>query len=130
MLLGVVAVVLLLAVLFATFTALQFTRSAVLRDDQRLLSDATNILARRYSERAETDLLKHGPQLLENADSQSSQDSLAALSRTALQNVDGVEGGFYAADQGRLVGYFSKGSAEGAEPGTEEEIAALLGSCS
>jgi signal transduction histidine kinase len=126
MLLGIVAVVLLLAVLFATFTALQFTRSAVLRDDQRRLSDATSALVRGYSERAETDVLKHRPQLLENADTQPSQDGLTALSRIALQNVDGVEGGFYAADRDRLVGSFPRRSGASGEPSTEEEIPALL----
>jgi signal transduction histidine kinase len=97
--------VLLLAVLFATFTALQFTRSAVLRDDQRFLSDATNVLARAYNERAAADFLQHKPSLLENAGAQGSQDGLIALSGTALRNVDGVEGGFYAADQDSLIGY-------------------------
>ena len=113
LLLGIVAVVLLLAVLFATFAALQYTRSAVLKDDQRRLSEATNALVREYNEKAEADRLKNNPQPLENPEIQSSRDALTDLTRRVLQNADDVEGGFYAADGDTLLGYYFQ-----AGPGT------------
>jgi signal transduction histidine kinase len=118
MLLGIVAVVLLLAVLFATFAALHYTRSAVLRDDQRHLTEATGALVREYNNKAEVDGLSHRPQMLENADSQSSRDALTELSQTVLQNADGVKGGFYASAGNNLVGY----SAPSAGGRSSEEI--------
>ncbi len=119
-LLGIVAVVLLLAVLFATFAALQYTRSAVLKDDQRRLSYATSTLVREYSERAEVNRLKNKPELLDDLGNPSSQDALVALSRTVLQNMDGVDGGFYAAKGDIFVGYFI---ARHLEPGKDSTLA-------
>jgi len=107
MLLGIVAVVLLLAVLFATFAALQYTRSAVLRDDQRHMREATNTLVREYNNRAEVDRLRNRQQLLRTAGAQASQVALTELTRVVLQNIDGLEGGFYAADGNMLIGYSS-----------------------
>lgn len=104
-LLGIVAVVLLLAVLFATFAALQYTKSAVLKDDQRQLSEMTNSLVREYTDKAEVARLSNEPQLLESAVTKPSQDALTKLSRMELQNVDGVEGGFYVLTGDMLVGY-------------------------
>ena len=131
MLLGVVAVVLLVAVLFATFAALQYTRSAVLKDDQRRLSRATSSLVMEYNKESEADRLKNKPQLLENAGAQPSQDALAALSRIVAQNLDGVEGGFYATNRDALVGYSTPkrvGASEGlgTEGTTDDERPALL----
>jgi signal transduction histidine kinase len=105
MLLGIVAVVLLLGVLFATFAALRYTKSAVLKDDQRQLSEATNSLVREYTNKADVARLSNEPQLLESASAEPSQDTLTSVSRMVLQNVDGVEGGFYALAGDMLVGY-------------------------
>jgi signal transduction histidine kinase len=104
-LLGVTAVVLLLAVLCATFIALQYTKSAVLKDDQRHLTAATNSLVREYNNEAEVAHLNREPQLLEGPGTELSQDSLTNLSRAVLQNVGGVEGGFYSSARDELVGY-------------------------
>jgi signal transduction histidine kinase len=104
MLLGIVAVVLLLAVLFATFAALRYTKSAVLKDERRHLSETTNSLVREYTDKAEVVRLNNKPQLLESPSTEPSQDALAVLSRVVLQNLDGVEGGFYATAGNMLIG--------------------------
>jgi signal transduction histidine kinase len=129
-LLGIMAVVLLFAVLFATVAALQYTRSTVLKEDQRRLSYATNTLSREYNARAEADRLKNKAPLLESADNRSSQEILATVSRSVLQNVDGVGGGFYAAQGDKLLGSYLPGSSqhsgEGADGISDEERPALL----
>ena len=128
LLLGIVAVVLLLAVLFASFAALQYTRSTVLRDDQRRLTEATRALVSGYN-KAEADRLADRPYLPESATSQASQDALTNLSRGVLQNVDGVAGGFYTVDGDTLVGYSFPTGAIGrpdAESVTEDERPVLL----
>jgi signal transduction histidine kinase len=103
--LGVTAAVLLLAVLCATFAALQYTKSAVLKDDQQHLGEITNGLVREYNDKAEVARLHHEPPLLEGGPAEPSQDPLVGLSRDVLQNVEGMEGGFYSTDQNSLVGY-------------------------
>jgi two-component system, NtrC family, sensor histidine kinase HydH len=107
MLLGIIAVVLLFAVLIATFAALQYTRSAVLRNDQRQLAETTRSLVREYNKQAEVARQNHQPDLLEKSATGPSEDILAALGKGVLQNVEGVEGGFYASDRETLVGGFN-----------------------
>ena len=119
--LGVTAGVLLLAVLGAAFIALQYTRSAVLKDNQRHLTETTNSLVREYNDRAEVGRLNHESQLLETADTQSSQASLGNLSRAVLLNVDGVAGGFYSSARKAFVGYaFPTGSGAPENPGIDD----------
>ena len=105
MLLGIVAVALLLAVLFATFSALQYTKSAMLRDNEKQLSQTTDSLVREYTNKAEVARLSNQPQLLEDTDAQASDGALTHLSRVVLQNADGIAGGFYASAADTLVGY-------------------------
>jgi signal transduction histidine kinase len=105
MLLGVVAVVLLLAVLSAAFAALQYTKSAVLKDEKRHLSETTNSLVREYTDKSEVARIHNKTHLLESPSTEPSQDALATISRVVLQNVDGVEGGFYESAGDTLVGY-------------------------
>lgn len=122
MLLGIVAVALLLAVLFATFSALQYTKSAMLRDNEKQLSQTTNSLVREYTNKAELARLSNEPQLLENAGTEASKDALAHLSRVVLQNTDGVAGGFYASTGDVLAGY-SYPTGTSAEAPNGEELA-------
>lgn len=105
MLLGIVAVALLLAVLFATFSALQYTKSAMLRDNEKQLSQATDSLVREYTNKAEVARLSNQPQLLENAVAEASERDLTHLSRVVLQKADGIAGGFYASAGDTVVGY-------------------------
>lgn len=99
-LLGVTASVLLIAVLCATFIALQYTKSAVLKDDQRQLAGITNSLVREYNDKAKAE-----PELLGGTGTGPSRVSLASLSWAVLQNADGVEGGFYSSARNAFVGY-------------------------
>lgn len=105
MLLGIVAVALLLAVLFATFSALQYTKSAMLRDNEKQLSQTTDSLVREYTNKVEVARLSNQPQLLDSTNVETSQGELTHLSRVVLQNADGVAGGFYASAADMLVGY-------------------------
>lgn len=105
MLLGIVAVALLLAVLFATFSALQYTKSAMLRDNEKQLSQTTDSLVREYTNKADVARLSNQPQLLENTGTEASKGTLTHLSRVVLQNADGIAGGFYASAEDSMVGY-------------------------
>ena len=130
-LLGILAVVLLLAVIFASLAALQYTQSAVLKDDQHRLSEATNALVMEYQSETELDRLKNQPPLLENAETQASQEALSTLTRVVLHNLDGVQGGFYSSEENALIGYAfptrpeERGSSNGKEI-TEEQRPAIL----
>jgi signal transduction histidine kinase len=127
-LLGVTAAVLLLALLCATFIALQYTKSAVLSGDQRRLTETTNSLVREYNEKAELAHLNHQPGLMEGPKTEASQASLSGLSKAVLQGVGGVEGGFYSSAQHELAGYSFPTSAESTEQSTGGDVPMNLGS--
>ncbi len=103
-LLGVVVAVLLLAMLFAASTALRYTKSAVLSDEKRSLSDTAYGLAREYGNNMEFAQQNHDLSPLENPAEQFSQEILKLLSRAFLRNDDGIEGGFYSKAGDSLVG--------------------------
>jgi two-component system, NtrC family, sensor histidine kinase HydH len=124
MLLGIVAVALLLAVFFATFSALQYTKSAMLRDNAKQLSQTTESLVREYTNKAEVARLSNQPQLLENAGTSASREALAHLSRVVLENVDGVAGGFYASTGDTLIGYSFPTHTGAMEESNGEDLAA------
>lgn len=103
-LLGALAVILLLAVLVATVSALRFTKSAVLNDEKRSLGDAASELAREYSAKILSTRKNGELSPLQNIASGSSGDVLALLSRMVLKDQEGVEGGFYSPLGGALIG--------------------------
>jgi two-component system, NtrC family, sensor histidine kinase HydH len=125
-LLGITAAVLLLAVLCATFAALQYTKSAVLKDDQRRLTEITNRLVREYNDKAEVARLGHQSEPLANTGAALSQDSLVNLTRAVLQNVEGVEAGFYSAPRDALAGYSSMADFQGSEKPAADEISSEM----
>jgi signal transduction histidine kinase len=102
-LLGVIAVVLLFAVLVATFAALRYTKSAVLRNEQRHLTETTRSLVRQYDDQTEIARRSGQPGLLENSSTEPSKNALVALSTTVLENVENVAGGFYSLADDALV---------------------------
>jgi two-component system, NtrC family, sensor histidine kinase HydH len=106
MLLGIIAVMLLFAVLVATFAALQYTKSAVLRDEQRHLTETTNALVRECNNLLEDAQRNHKADVLDSSGFPVSEDALVGLSRGVLQNVAGVDGGFYSSATDALVGVF------------------------
>jgi signal transduction histidine kinase len=122
MLLGLTAVVLLLAVLCASFIALEYTKSSLLRGDQRHLREATNSLVRKYSDEAELGRLSQKPEPLESAQTESNQNAFTNLSKSVLQNVQGVEGGFYSSAQDALIGYSFPTRAEALAKSATEDI--------
>ena len=103
-LLGTLSVILFLAVLVASFSALRYTKSSVLIDEKKYLSDAANALAREYEDRAQpvpqNEVEPPTPVTLG-----SSNGTLTFLTRAVLRTTDGVEGGFYSATENILVGY-------------------------
>lgn len=103
-LLGALAAILLLAVLVSTVSALRFTKSAVLNDEKKRLAEATHALVREYSDKAESARKNGEATALQKPDLSSSRDVLTLLSRVVLQNVDGVEGGYYSKSMDALVG--------------------------
>lgn len=103
-LLGALAAILLLAVLIAAVSALRFTKSAVLNDEKRGLVETTRELAREYSAKAQSARHYGEASPLQNPALSSSRDVLTLLSRVVLQNVEGVEGGFYSTSAGALIG--------------------------
>lgn len=123
-LLGIIAVVLLFAVLVATFAALQYTKSAVLRNEQRHLTETTNTLAREYYNAAEETRRNHQVDLLDTSDSSVSEDALAGLSKSVLQNVEGVDGGFYSSAADALVGAFLRARGANLEKSDTDRLSA------
>jgi len=102
--LGVVVVVLFVAVLIATLSALQYTKSAVLNNEKRRLFEAANELARNYLDRAKSASQARG---LSSVDFSlvSSSEAMSETSQSALQKLNGIGGGFYRSDGDVLFGY-------------------------
>jgi len=127
-LLGALVVVLCFAVLFAALAASHYTRSAVLSDETRGLLETADGLAREYPTKSELAQQNHEIPPLEDPASKSSQDVLSSISRTVLQNEDGVAGGFYSSLSDELLGYsFPSGNlSELDKLGSSDERAAIL----
>ncbi len=102
--LGTLSVILFLAVLVATFSALRYTKSSVLIDEKKYLSDAANALAREYEDRAQP-VPQNEVEPAHNVDLGSSDGVLTLLTRAVLRTTDGVEGGFYSTTENAMVGY-------------------------
>jgi two-component system, NtrC family, sensor histidine kinase HydH len=105
LLLGGLVAILFLAVLFASFAALRYTKSSVLSEEKRQLLDTTRALAQEYSNKADFARGNNEVPPLDNPSSESSNGVLTLLSRVVLQNAQGVEGGFYALKADTLLGY-------------------------
>ncbi len=104
LLLGGMVVVLIGAVLFATFGAFRYTKSSVLADERRTLLGNAQDLARAYADRADFAHQNGAAPLDSPADGVSSAE-LAMLTRMVLGKAEGVEGGFYQSSSGAIVGY-------------------------
>jgi len=103
-LLGTLVFVLFLSVLFAAFATLRYTKSAVLGDEKRQLIAITQNLVREYDDKAEFSRQNNELPPLNNPTAASSREVLALLGRVVLQNVEGVDGGFYAKTGDTLLG--------------------------
>lgn len=103
-LLGAMVAVLFIAVLIATFGALQYTKSAVLSNEKRHLLEAANDLARSYMDRAKSAGQARG---LSSPDFNllPSPQAASEISQSALQKMDGIGGGFYRSEGDLLLGY-------------------------
>ncbi len=102
MLLGIMVAVLLPAVLSASFAALQYTRSAVLRDEQKQVAGLSDLLARGYLHNLQLRTSSDRPDAL--LDRQFSPRELSDLTRSVLRNAEEVQGGFYVAQRETLLG--------------------------
>ena len=105
MLLGTLVFVLFIAVLFAGFATLRYTKSAVLSSEKKQLLQLTQNLAREYEDKAEFSRQNHEPTPLTNPSAASSREVLALLTRVVLQNTDGINAGFYSSPADALLGY-------------------------
>lgn len=128
-LLCAVVLFLLAAVLTGSLSAFRYSRSSVLREEQKSLRDATDRLAREYTEKGEFAKRNNEVPPLANPNSAFSQEVLSLLSRVALQNDPGVVGGFYSTSQNDVQGYWpgwSNDSSQGlAQSGLENERQAI-----
>jgi signal transduction histidine kinase len=104
LLLGTLVGVLFVAVLFAGFATLRYTKSAVLSGEKKQLLQLTQNLAREYEDKAEFSRQNHEPTALSNAGAASSREVLALLARVVLQNAEGVTAGFYSSAGDALIG--------------------------
>jgi signal transduction histidine kinase len=105
LLLGGLVAILFLAILFASFAALRYTKSSVLSEEKKQLLETTRALAQEYSNKADFAQGNDEVPPLDNPSSESSNGVLTLLSRVVLQNAQGVEGGFYALKANALLGY-------------------------
>lgn len=119
-LLGTLVFILFLAVLFAAFATLQYTKSAVLTGEKKQLVAITQNLAREYDDKAEFSRQNDELPPLNNPTAASSREVVALLSRVVLQNLEGVRGGFYAKAGDTLLGdSFSPGESSSVNPSHE-----------
>jgi signal transduction histidine kinase len=129
-LLGVPIAVLLVAVLFAGLAASQYTRSAVLTDERKGLSEAAYELARGYMNRRQLAQGNREISPLRGPSAESSQQLLTTITHGVLQKMDGIEGGFYSTASDSLMGVsFSAGVTSGQSQGLDvpiEEQSAIL----
>jgi signal transduction histidine kinase len=102
-LLGTVVAVLFIAVLIGTLGALQYTKSAVLNNEKRRLSEAASDLARNYLEKAKS--TSHARDLSSADLNAISEEAASELSRDTLQKLDGIGGGFYQGNGEQVLGY-------------------------
>jgi len=103
-LLGAVVVVLVVAVLMGTLGALQYTKSAMLNNEKRRLSEAANELARDYMDRAKSASQGRGLSFVD-LNLISSREATLQISQSALRKLDGIGGGFYRSEGQLLLGY-------------------------
>jgi signal transduction histidine kinase len=103
--LGTLVGILFVAVLFAAFAALRFTKSSVLTDEQNRLLVTTRTLAAEYSEKAALALQRNEEPPLNHASAQSSGGELSVLSNVILQNSEEIKAGFYSKAADSLAGY-------------------------
>ena len=113
-LLGAVVVVLFIAVLIASLSALQYTKSAVLNNEKRRVLEAASELARTYVEQARAASQVQGLSRVD-LDSASSPQTISAISQGTLQKLAGMGGGFYRSEGDTLLGY-TPVSERGSEP--------------
>jgi signal transduction histidine kinase len=99
--LGALSVILFLAVLVASFTALRYTRSSILSEEKQNVSDEAKALEREYSDRAQSVAQQDERETLDL----SSDPALRLVTREVLRTADGVEGGFYSTEENKLLGY-------------------------
>ena len=130
-LLGTMVAILSLAVLLAIVATLRYTKSAVLNDEKKRLTETARSLAQEYTDRADSARRNKQGALLDGPNSSSSQELLALISHLVLQNAEGTGGGFYSLQQDSLVGSFypagsaTPGSAENSNIPQDEHQAVL-----
>ena len=105
---------LFVAVLIATLTALQYTKSAVLNNEKRRLVEAAAELARTYVDKSKSASQARG---LSSVDLNllSSQELASDVSQETLHKLEGVGGGFYRSEGDLLLGY-SPAASQGRAP--------------
>ncbi len=130
LLLGGLVAILFLAVLFASFAALRYTKSSVLSDEKKQLLETTRALAQEYSNKADFAQRNNEVPPLGSPSLDSSNGVLMLLSRVVLQNAQGVEGGFYALKADSLLGYsIPTRAAEGSLPRGYSKLQIARRSC-
>jgi two-component system, NtrC family, sensor histidine kinase HydH len=102
-LLGTLVCILFISVLFAAFSTLRYTKTAVLSDEKKQLISITQNLAREYDDKADFSRRNGEVPALNNPTAASSREVLTLLSRIVLQNMENVRGGFYAKTGGTLI---------------------------
>ena len=126
LLLGTLVGVLFIAVLFAGFATLRYTKSAVLSGEKQQLLQLTQNLAREYEDKAEFSRQNHEPTPLSNPAAASSREVLALVARVILQNAEGVNAGFYSSAGDALIGDGGHQISEGVVAAASGERAAIL----
>jgi signal transduction histidine kinase len=127
LLLGTLVGVLFIAVLFAGFATLRYTKSAVLSGEKKQLLQLTQNLAREYEDKAEFSRQNHEATPLSNPTAASSREVLTLLARVILQNAEGVNAGFYSSAGDALIGDGDHQASESVVAAASGERTAILG---
>jgi signal transduction histidine kinase len=102
--LGTLVFILFLAVLYATFATLRYTKSAVLNAEKKGLTETAQNLAREYDDKAAISRQNNKQSPLSNPRTAASREVFASLSRVVLQSSEGISGGFYSTAGDTILG--------------------------
>jgi signal transduction histidine kinase len=110
--LGTLVGILFVGVLFATFAALRFTKSSVIRVEQNRLLATTRTLAAEYSEKGALASQRNEEPSFKHDSAQSSGGESSVRGDSISQGSEEIKAGFYSETSDSLEGYYASKEAQ------------------